>query len=128
MLGNVLKEAMEIADWISPQKPWTRNGYIFSGSVNVPLPHMDCDGMQHQPAKEIRGRFLKKVKRWNKGVPGKVIGPGYSELVYELPAFRVYARPCPVAEMWRDHAVWFDIRGYSAEQVKDIARQVETFK
>lgn len=126
MLGKILKEAMESSEggWLIPQDPWTENGYIFVGRIKS---YVHILGSV-DPAIKIRERFLERVKRWSKGVPGKVIGGGYSELVYELPAFRAYARRCPVAEMWRDHAVWFDIRKWSVDEVKQIAREVERFK
>ena len=120
MLGEIIKESMEESTWLFPQEPWTENGYIFAGKLNPSIPNSETV--------LTRANFLKKVKRWNQGVPGKVIGGGYSELVYELPAFREYARSCPVAEMWRDHAVWFDVRKYSVDEVKSISREIEKFK
>jgi dTDP-4-amino-4,6-dideoxygalactose transaminase len=129
MLGQILKEAMEESNWLQPQEPWTENGYIFAGKIVKNCVHgvegiWRCTG----PALKIRASFLEKVKRWNKGVPGAVIGPGYSELIYELPAFRSYARPCSIAKMWCDHAIWMDVRRMPVATVKELARTVEKMK
>lgn len=123
-LGKILKEAMEKTDWIVPQDPWTQNGYIFAGRIKPHWTRLD----EPNPVHKVRSRFLEKVKRWNRGLPGQSISGGYSELVYELPAFRTYARRCPIAEMWRDHAIWIDCRQMLEEQVKDLAREIERFK
>ena len=137
MLGKIVLESIHRARWLYPQEPWSGNGYIFGSAISNFLCGPNCNSKRsysadHAAAKGVRERFLKRVKRWNKGVPGKVIGSGYSELVYELPAFRSYfhspPEQCPVAEMWRDHAVWFDIRQMSVDEVKSISREIERFK
>ena len=137
MLGKILKEAITGCNWLYPQEPWSENGYIFGSAISNFLCSPVCSltnrySCEHDPAKAIRQRFLRKMKRWNRSVPGMVIGGGYTELINELPAFQNKIDwsqgGCPVAEMWRDHAVWFDIRRFGVDEVKDVARQVEKFR
>lgn len=118
-LGQILHEAMDSTDWLLPQNPWSSNGYIFMGRICGPSD------------RTTREKFLLKTKRWNKGVPGYVVGPGYSELVSELPAFRKWANqclPCPNAQELVEKSVWFDIRKMSTDTVKGLARTIERFR
>lgn len=57
-----------------------------------------------------RNSFLEslRAKGIDKGIPRKTIGTGYSELLYELPFYKRFARKCPVAEKLRDESVWID--------------------
>jgi len=114
---RILTEAMRASRRFLAQR-WPKNsepnGYIVGSRI---------DGTHR-----TRARFLRKTKRFNKGVPGYVVGPGYSELVYQLPAFRYLRAGCPTAEAIVRHAVWIDARKMPIDVVKELAREIEHFK
>ena len=115
--ARILSEAMGTSRRFLAQR-WPKNsepnGYIVGSRV---------DGVHM-----TRERFLRKVKRFNRGFPGYVVGPGYSELVYQLPAFQYLRAKCPTAEAVLRHAVWIDARRMPIDVVKDLAREIERFK
>ncbi len=50
--------------------------------------------------------------RVNRGLPGRSVGAGYPELVYQLPYFKRWRLPCPEAEAILSEAVWIDIHRF----------------
>lgn len=118
--AKILAEAMDknrlFTQQGRPLTEWTTegNGYIIGSTLPTP---------------EMRDRFLKKAKRFNRGEPGYVVGAGYSETVSQLPAFRRWATtPCSVAEDLVTRFSWFDVRAMPMSTVKDLARVVEKFR
>lgn len=61
-----------------------------------------------------RNSFLEAVKKkgLDTGRPRKTIGAGYSQLLYEVPFYKRFARKCPAAEKLRDKSVWIDWHRY----------------
>lgn len=117
-LTKILLESIDRSNWIAPQaRPngWRMNGYIVGSRII-------------SSRRKVQDKFLKKVKKYSKGTPGRVIGSGYSELIYELPAFQQYREHCPRAEELVRSAIWFDIRRMDEEKVKKLGREVERFK
>jgi perosamine synthetase len=113
--------ASEMLELQAQHKDSTRNGYIIGSRIQSRI----------SDPERIRQKLLKRIARFNKGVPGCVIGPGYNELVYDLPAFRRFKsteHPCPQAEELVRRSVWFDIRKMPKETVKELTRQIEKFK
>lgn len=70
-----------------------------------------------------RNSFLEalRAKGIDQGIPRKTIGTGYSELLYEIPFYKRFARKCPVAEKLRDESVWIDWHRYpvTREEISD---------
>jgi dTDP-4-amino-4,6-dideoxygalactose transaminase len=99
----------------------SRNGYIVGSAIGTAIRNPEAG----------RQRFLEENRRFNRGLPGYVVGPGYSELVYDLPAFqrfKVTEHPCPNAEELVKRSVWFDVRKMTIDTVKELAREVEKFR
>ena len=121
---NILFDSLTASQGLVPQKQYSdssRNGYIVGSTITTSARHPE----------RARERFLRENSRFNKGMPGYVVGPGYSELVYDLPAFRrfkVTEHPCPNAEGLVKRSVWFDVRKMPIEIVKELARKIEKFK
>lgn len=117
-LAKILVESIDRSNWLIPQlRPsgWRIHWYIIGSRFR-------------SSRANVREKFLKRVKRFSSRTPGRVIGPGYSELIYELPAFQRYHQHCPNAEELVRSAVWFDIRRMDEEEVKALSRETERFK
>ncbi len=110
ILLDTNQEAFHFQAWPGNSNP---NRYIIGLFANSP---------------QARDRFLQRVKRFNLGIPGYVVGPGYSELVYDLPAFKKWKTHCPNAEKCLERSVWVDCRKMPFDVVKDLAREIERFK
>jgi dTDP-4-amino-4,6-dideoxygalactose transaminase len=121
---EILFESLTASEELEPQQTYpksTRNGYIIGSAFRK---------TQRDP-ESARQRFLEENRRFNKGIPGFVVGPGYSEPVYDLPAFRRFKpneHPCPNAEELWKRSVWYDVRKMPVETVKDLAREIEKFR
>jgi len=115
--ARVLIEAIQSSRVFVPQK-WPDhsepNGYIV--------------GCRIRGSHKARGRFLRMASRFNKGIPGYVVGGGYAELAYQLPALRYLKASCPTAEAVVRDAVWVDARKMPMEVVKELARTIEGLK
>jgi len=121
---EILLESLTMAKEFEPQKTYpksTRNGYIIGSTISK----------SNKEPQSARQRFLDDNRRFNRGIPGFVVGPGYSEPVYDLPAFRRFKpseHPCPnVEELWK-RSVWYDVRKMPVETVKDLGREIEKFR
>jgi dTDP-4-amino-4,6-dideoxygalactose transaminase len=121
---RILYESLEASTVFLPQETYpnsTRNGYIIGSRLKPEISNPE----------DVRKRFLEKNSRFNRSMPGYVVGPGYSELVYDLPAFqkfKVTEHPCPNAEeLWR-RSIWFDARKMPKEIVKALGREIEKFR
>ncbi len=113
--------ASELLELQAQPRDSTRNGYIIGSRIQPRI----------SDPERVRERLLKKIARFDRGIPGCVIGPGYSELVYDLPAFRRFKsteHPCPQAEELVRRSIWFDVRKMPKEAVKELTREIEKFK
>jgi dTDP-4-amino-4,6-dideoxygalactose transaminase len=121
---KILEESMVASKFLLPQETYPdsiRNGYIIGSRIqpNVPNPE------------DVRKRFLEKNRMFNKSIPGYVVGQGYSELAYDLPAFQRFKpndHPCPNAEELLKRSIWFDVRKMTIETVKKLGREIEKFR
>jgi len=121
---KVLYESLAASHVFAPQEQYkysTRNGYIIGSVIRKTITNPEG----------TRQRFLEKNHRFNRGTPGYVVGSGYSEVVYDLPAFQRFKaseHPCPNAEELVKRSVWFDARKMPMEIVKELAREIEKFR
>lgn len=84
-------------------------------------------------AEVSRNEFLKRVneKGLNKARPGKTIGGGYSEVIYQLPYFQKHKKlwrgKCPNAENLPKKWVWFDYNRFPSS-TETIDKMLRGFK
>jgi dTDP-4-amino-4,6-dideoxygalactose transaminase len=123
-LFRILRESIIGSQFLLPQETYpksTRNGYIIGSRIRPEV----------SDPENVRKGFLDKNRRFNKSRPGYVVGPGYSELTCDLPAFQRFKaaqHPCPNAEELQKRSIWFDIRKMPTETVKDLGREIEKFR
>lgn len=121
---HVLSDSLAVSEVLVPQGQYpksSRNGYIIGSTIRTALRNPEA----------TRKQFLEENHRFSRSLPGYVVGPGYSEVVYNLPAFRrlkLTEHPCPNAEELVKRSVWFDVRKMPMEIVKELGRQIEKFR
>ena len=81
----------------------------------------------YAPSIEVRDRIVVAMKQngISTGLPGRHVGY-YKNLIYDLPMFKKYARPCPKAEYARDHIVLFDIHRWQTSYL--CTKTIEALK
>lgn len=95
-------------------KQWASPTYFIAGSL------MDSAYTQSE-----RASYLKRAASalsFDSPLPGKTIGPGYTELICDLPYFknRGASTDFPIARTIMSRAVWFDIHRFcTVEEVKE---------
>lgn len=75
-----------------------------------------------------REKFIEKLTeiKVNKILPGATVGLGYTHTLMDLPLFRKFKRPCPIAENLVKHFLWFDIHRFlTKEEFKPILSKVK---
>jgi perosamine synthetase len=121
---HILFDSLAVSRVLVPQAQYaksSRNGYIIGSRLRTTIRNPEA----------TRQQLLRRMGGFSRGLPGYVVGPGYSEVVYDLPAFRrlkLTEHPCPNAEELVKRSVWFDVRKMPMETVKELGRRIEKFR